>query len=374
MTASGNVDQWQSVLRELAARQGGPRGTLNGHTLLERRPFRLLKLTLANAEQVPEDQPPLLVVYSLVNRPDILDLTPQRSLLRQLALRGFPLYLVDWGYPIDADRCLDLEDYVPGFLGRAIEQVEAGHGRGRVVLVGVCQGGTLSLCQASLQPERISRLVLLGTPVDFHASSHPLAQLAQTLPRLDEPAPDNIPGAWLSMAFASLKPVDLLVRRYRKLHQLSEQGPDALDEFIRMETWMYDCPDQPGTLFHRFIREFYHENALIQDRLWIGGQPVRLERLTMPVLNVYARDDHLVPEPMAAALARAASATRVQDCVVPGGHLGLFLSRRSREHLLQALLDFVADNRPDPVGNRPFSKENQPPAPDTGNPGSARRG
>lgn len=358
MTGSADHPSWQSVLSRLAERQGGPRGTLRQDTLLERRPFRLLKLHLDATGPVPAGRPPLLVVYSLVNRPDILDLTPGRSLLRQLALQGFPLYLVDWGYPIDADRCLDLEDYVPGFLGRAIDRVEADAGRGGVVLLGVCQGGTLSLCQASLEPERVSRLVLLGTPVDFHAGSHPLAQLARTLPCLDEPAPDNIPGSWLSAAFTSLKPVDLLVRRYRKLHQLGEQGPDAIDEFVRMETWMYDCPDQPGRLFHRFIREFYHDNALIRGQLRIGGRAVRLERLSMPILSIYARDDHLVPEPMAAALTAAAPSARVSECVVPGGHLGLFLSKRSRDRLLPAILAFVSDAGDTP-GNNDFSKANQ---------------
>ena len=57
---------------------------------------------------------PLLIVYALVNRPEVADLQADRSLIAALMARGFDVYLIDWGYPGGADRMLGLEE-----IGRA---------------------------------------------------------------------------------------------------------------------------------------------------------------------------------------------------------------------------------------------------------------
>ena len=51
---------------------------------------------------------PILICFALVNRPYILDLQGDRSVVRQLLDRGFDVYLIDWGTPTDADRTLRL--------------------------------------------------------------------------------------------------------------------------------------------------------------------------------------------------------------------------------------------------------------------------
>ena len=42
---------------------------------------------------------PLLLVFALINRPEIFDLHPGRSLVEFLIDEGFDVFLVDWGYP-----------------------------------------------------------------------------------------------------------------------------------------------------------------------------------------------------------------------------------------------------------------------------------
>lgn len=42
---------------------------------------------------------PVLIVYSLVNRYDMIDLQPDRSIARRLLELGADLYVIDWGYP-----------------------------------------------------------------------------------------------------------------------------------------------------------------------------------------------------------------------------------------------------------------------------------
>ncbi|HSN71104.1 MAG TPA: alpha/beta fold hydrolase, partial [Steroidobacteraceae bacterium] len=102
---------------------------------------------------------PLLICYALVNRPWMMDLQEDRSLIRGLLAAGLDVYLIDWGYPDRADRWLELDDYVNRYLDHCVDHVCREHGLERINLLGVCQGGTLSLCYAALHPERIANLV-----------------------------------------------------------------------------------------------------------------------------------------------------------------------------------------------------------------------
>ena len=69
--------------------------------------------------------PPVLIVYALVNRPYMMDLQPDRSLIRRLLELGIDVYLIDWGYPDGADRFTDLNDYINGYLHRCLDEVYA---------------------------------------------------------------------------------------------------------------------------------------------------------------------------------------------------------------------------------------------------------
>ncbi len=99
--------------------------------------------------------PPLLICYAMVNRPYMLDLQPDRSLIRELLLLGVDVYLLDWGYPDGADRFTPLTEYVCGHLGRCVRIHPANKNAiDALNLLGVCQGGTMSLCHAALEPRR----------------------------------------------------------------------------------------------------------------------------------------------------------------------------------------------------------------------------
>src|ERR1700689_544384 len=91
---------------------------------------------------------PLLIVYALVNRPYMMDLQEDRSLIRGLLAQGIDVYLIDWGYPDGADRFTSLGDYIDDHLAACVEQVLAAHRLERLNILGVCQGGVLSLCFA----------------------------------------------------------------------------------------------------------------------------------------------------------------------------------------------------------------------------------
>jgi len=285
---------------------------------------------------------PLLIVYAMVNRPGMLDLHEGRSLLRGLLQRGLEVYLLDWGDPGSERQHASLADHVLGHLGQCVEQVRRVGGQSQVNLLGICQGGVLALCYAALRPERVARLVTMVTPVDFHADHNTLGGLARYVDfdRLVA-ATGNVPGGLLNALFLSLSPIRLGVRKYLDLIEHPED-PEALEDFLRMESWIFDSPDQPGQAFAEFARRFIQGNALVRGELQIGDERVDLGRISCPVLNVYATEDHLVPPASARALRGLLRCPSYREYAFPGGHIGIYVSRRAQGRVADELASWLA--------------------------------
>ena len=66
---------------------------------------------------------PMLICYALVNRPYILDLQPERSVVRRMLDGGMDVYLIDWGVPSAADKTLGLHDYICGSMRKVADVV-----------------------------------------------------------------------------------------------------------------------------------------------------------------------------------------------------------------------------------------------------------
>ncbi len=305
--------------------------------------FRQDKTVLWRYARTVEDAnlPPLVICYALVNRPDMLDLQPDRSLIRGLLARGLDVYLVDWGYPDSGDSRLSLDDYVNRYLGACIDHVRRAHDIGSVNLLGVCQGGTMSVCHAALHPARVRNLVTMVTPVDFHTDENLLSKWIRRVDvdRMVEVL-GNVPGELLNAAFMALMPLRLTAQKYAGLADIAEDR-DALSNFLRMERWIHDSPDQAGTAFREFVREFFRENRLVRGGLEIGGRPVDPGAIRCPVLNVYATQDHLVPPSASRPLAALTGSRDYRAFEFDGGHIGIYVSRSAQELLPRTIAQWL---------------------------------
>ena len=199
-----------TALGKAAAMQPVRIGPTAREAVLRREQYTLYRYR--GAETVPAHPIPVLIVYSLVNRPYLLDLHQRRSLIARLVEAGLQVYLIEWKDPEPADRYLSLEDYISGFIGEAQRWIRREHDLPAASLLGVCQGGTLATCFAALQPEHVHCLVNLATPIDFARPANALARMARHLDvdTLIE-AWGNIPSDQLNTAFVSLSPFRLSV-------------------------------------------------------------------------------------------------------------------------------------------------------------------
>jgi polyhydroxyalkanoate synthase len=287
---------------------------------------------------------PVLISFALVNRPYVLDLQPERSLVRRLLEAGHELYLIDWGEPDDADRHVDLEQYIEQHLGSAVRCVRARHDGERLTLLGVCQGGVLGLCYAALHPSDVAHLITLTTPVDFHTPENLLSKWVRGLDTALLESCGNVPGELLNGLFLALMPLRLTQHKYVRL-LTSQPDQRAVEDFVRMEKWIFDSPPQSAAALAQFIRWFYQENRLVRDTLSIGGRRVSLGAIRQPLLNLYALEDHIVPASAAAALGDHIGSRDYTACAIPTGHIGMYVSRAAGGEVPGRIISWLAEHR-----------------------------
>lgn len=296
---------------------------------------------LVAAAQTTAIRTPLVICYALVNRPYVMDLQPDRSLIRGLLQQGLDVYLIDWGYPDGADRYQGMEDYVLGYLPRCVDHVRQVAGTEQVNLLGVCQGGTLSLCFSALYPEKVRNLIVMVTPVDFRTPENLLTKWAEHVD-MDALAATtgNVPGEALNALFLALMPFRLTSQKYVDLLDQIDNAK-ALENFLRMEKWIFDSPDQPGEMFRQFMTWLVKENRLVRGTLAIAGRRVDLRKLTMPVFNVYATQDHLVPPSASIPLEDLTGSSDYTSYGFPGGHIGIYVSGSAQKDIPTRITDWL---------------------------------
>lgn len=284
---------------------------------------------------------PVLIVYALVNRPYMTDLQEDRSMVRGLLQAGLEVYLIDWGYPDRADQYLTLDDYINGYIDRCVGVVQQRHGLNKINLLGICQGGTFSLCYAAMHPDKVKNLITMVTPVDFKTPDNLLSRWVQNMDiDLLVDTMGNIPGELLNWTFLSLKPYRLMGQKYMDMVKALHDERSTRN-FLRMEKWIFDSPDQAGEAFRQFIRDFYQKNALIAGEVRIGDRKVDLKAIQMPMLNIYAMQDHLVPPAASIPLKAYVGSGDYTELSFPGGHIGIYVSGRAQKTVPPAIGDWL---------------------------------
>jgi pimeloyl-ACP methyl ester carboxylesterase len=191
-------------------------------------------------------------------------------------------------------RLQDLE-VAGGHLQDCIDFIGDRHQIDQVNLLGICQGGDWSLCYAALNPERVKDLVVMVTPVDFDADRTVLARSIRALDADQLVAAEgNVSGDFVSLGFLMRSPFQRHIREYVEMVDILDDERRVID-FLRMEKWIFDSPDQCGEAFRQWVKDFHQGNKLVKGELVLGGRRVDLRRITMPVLNVYGEQDDIIP-------------------------------------------------------------------------------
>jgi len=286
---------------------------------------------------------PTVVIYALVNRYYMMDLQPDRSMFKVFLDHGLDLYVVDWGYPTRADRFRTLTDYIEGTMDHMVDFVRERTESSKVNLMGICQGGTFSAIYTALHPEKIANLVTIVTPIDFDTDTGLLNVWSKRFD-IDKMVDTfgNIPGDFMNIGFLLLNPVRLMFDKYVSFLE-SVDDPQFVANFLRMEKWIFDSPDQAGEAFRQFLKDLYQQNKLVKGELEIGGRKVDLKNITCPVLNAFAEADHLVPPACSRKFTEMTGSKDTLVLAYPTGHIGMFTSHRSQTEYTPRMAVWLAE-------------------------------
>jgi polyhydroxyalkanoate synthase len=258
-------------------------------------------------------------------------------MIRGLLDAGLDVYLIDWGYPDADDRHLTWRITFTAISATAwmfCANVTA-------------TGGDQS---ARRLPRRGVESVLYGAlsrkdpqsghdgdPGGFSYAGQLLTHLIRHVDiDLLVDSLGNLPGQMLNFAFVSLSPFRLAGQKYVDVVDILDDA-QALKNFLRMEKWIFDSPDQAGEAFRQFAKDFFQQNKLVKNEVIIGGCRVDLQKITMPVLNVYASQDHLVPPAASKALAGCCGSGDYSELCFRGGHIGIYVSGRAQQEVPPAI-------------------------------------
>jgi len=251
------------------------------------------------------------------------------------------VYLIDWGFPTRSDRFLSMDDYINGYINTCVDVIRTKHQIEKINILSICQGGTLSVIYSALYPNKVKNLVTHVTPIDFSTNEGLLFRWSRDMDfdALVDANHGLIPGEFLNQGFDMLKPM-MKLQKQQALTSLLDNA-DKLLNYLRMEKWISESPDQAGECFRQFMKDLYQNNKLVKGELEVGGKKVNLKNLSAPLLNIYATEDHLVPPAATKPLNDLVGSTDKELYSFKGGHIGVFVGSRSQKELAPAVAEWL---------------------------------
>ena len=295
------------------------------------------KLELLHYEPQTDEQHdvPILVIYALINKPFILDLQPDRSVIRRLLEAGFDVYMIDWNEPSRLDQHLTLDDYVNRYIDNCVDVVREESGQDSINILGYCMGGTMSTMYAALHPEKVRNLALMAAGLCFDDTGGVLELWGDDeyfSPHDLTETHGNAPAELLDVGFALMDPVSNYVSKYVRLYDNLEND-DFVENFGRMERWLSEGIDVAGNTFAQFVEDIYQENKLYNNELYLEGEHVDLANIDMPVLQITGEYDHLIPSETSIPFNDVIASDDTDVIEYPTGHIGLSVSGSSHENV-----------------------------------------
>lgn len=266
---------------------------------------------------------PILFIPSLINPPNILDLSAGRSLLRWLAAEGHRPVLVDWGWDVARRREIGVAGHVERIILPLIESLG-----GKPILIGYCLGGTMAVAAAGRAD--LAGLVTIAAPWHFDGFPDDSRKMLAELWRSAE-APARalglLPMEILQSAFWSLDPART-IGKFEAFAAMDPDSPKARD-FVTLEDWANDGPPIPEASAREMFEGLFGADLPGSGNWIVGGAAADPGDLSCPSLHIVSTSDRIVP--------RESAPRAGERLELDLGHVGMVIGGRAREALWEPL-------------------------------------
>jgi polyhydroxyalkanoate synthase len=240
---------------------------------------------------------PLLIVPPWINKFYVLDLVPEKSMIRWLVDKGHTVFVISWVNPDERHADKSFEHYMREGILAALDVIEKATGEKKVNAVGYCVGGTLLAVtlgyMAAVGDGRIASATLLTAQIDFEfAGDLKIFADADRIETLEAEMKKTgyLAGSKMATAFNLLRSNDL-IWPYVVNNYMRGKEPLPFDLLY----WNADATRMPSANHSFYLRNCYLENKLSKGRLAIAGETIDLSKVTIPIYNLATKEDHIAP-------------------------------------------------------------------------------
>lgn len=277
--------------------------------------------------------PVVLVIPSLVNRFEILDLVSDHSFLRFLAGQGLHPLVIDWDKPGDQEKSFSFNDYARARLQPCLEKAVAIQGGKPVHVLGYCMGGLMALALAVLEETKVRSLALMAAPWDFAAhgvggvpAAHTvmgqffLSQAKAWLPCLE--GLGLLPTEFLQAVLTGFQPLNILQKFSRYANPPADEKKQQ--RFVLTEDWLNNGVPLALPVARACLIDWYEKNMTATMQWTVADILIDPRKVSLPVFAAVPSKDKVVPPECAKPLvAHFSNATLIEPAT---GHLGLMAS------------------------------------------------
>jgi poly(3-hydroxyalkanoate) synthetase len=315
-----------------------PEGATPSKIALELDPVRLRDFTMGKS-----GVPTVLCTPLALHGAVLADLAAGHSLVAALRGAGIErLFMTDWRSASADMRFLGIDEYL------AALNVLVDHLGGLVDLMGLCQGGWLSLVYAGRFPAKVRKLVMAGAPVDIAVRQSRFSATAEATPlimfqRLVDFGEGRVIGRNLAKFWGNETDANAIRESLQTLQ------PVGSPEFAQLEAifkhWNSSTMDIPGKYYLEVVAKLYKRNELAAGSFVALGQRIDLTRLRIPIYLLAGDADEVVaPEQLLAVERLVGTQPKyVRHEVAPCNHLGLFMGRRTLEEYWPRIAHWVRE-------------------------------
>ncbi|QLG88584.1 alpha/beta fold hydrolase [Chitinibacter bivalviorum] len=290
---------------------------------------KLLEVIHYEANTPTVHKVPLVLVSPWINKYYVLDLNPQKSMIKFLVDQGFSVFVTSWKNPDSSMAEVSLDDYLTDGVAQIIDVACEISGSDKVNLLGYCIGGTLVTTYLAWANRAKAAGVLSKVPVETATLLTTLTDFSRPGDIevfIDEDGLDFIDkimdrkgyldGKDMAASFRMLRS-NSLIWNYWASNYLLGETPMAFDVLY----WNMDTTRMPKKMHRSYLRELYWSNKLVQaDALTLAGQPIDLGKITQPIYMVSAEEDHIAPWKQTFTLVERVSGP-VQFTLSTSGHI-----------------------------------------------------